>query len=64
MVVICDTCGKQIVDDDARYSLADKPEEGLGRHWDCHTPMDVNLKRLRSTLDDLDKKIDETKRRL
>lgn len=66
---VCDTCGKLYQKGDAVYTVADKYEEGPEgqdilvsfRHWDCHTPIDVALKNVKTKIKDAEALLNKLK---
>ena len=60
----CDTCGKPLYEFEALYSLAYKEEAATGRHWDCHTPLDVALRELRSKVKQAEETFNDLKGKL
>lgn len=58
----CDICGKEIVPFvDARYTLADDEEAGIGRHFHCHEERQNDF---RETSKNLGKAMDDVKKAL
>lgn len=61
----CDTCEKPIrmggIDADARYTLADKPDERVGRHWACNVPIGKVFDNLRESLHKVERALDRVK---
>ena len=72
----CDVCGRAYQDGDAVYALADKFDESVEdrdvlvafRHWNCHTPVSVQLEKMRRSVDDASRRahtvLDELRRKL
>lgn len=61
----CDVCGKLYQPGDGVYSLADKFDEDIEdrdvlvsfRHWDCHTPVDQQIKNIKRDVDAAGKRV-------
>lgn len=50
----CDRCLKPLMAGEARYSIADNPDERKGRHYECHVlkndELDADLDRIQGRL--------------
>jgi hypothetical protein len=54
MTAKCDTCGKPYAEDVGIYTIASKFDDDgelvSFRHWDCHTPLDKVVDKLRESI--------------
>lgn len=63
----CDTCGQPIrvggLDAEARYTIADRPEERVGRHWRCNPTTEQLFDEIRRTIARAEAALGEIRRR-